>query len=454
MVNAQRTVSFLRKCREHNINIHTLTVVKNYLPIVRLALRPYERTDRVQLYSLSKPFTSLAFGILCEQGNIGLDDTLLSVFPEYERYVRDDRKKHVTFRNLLTMSSGHGKCHMGELYGEADVLKAYFSFPAERDPGSEFLYSTSATMMVAAAVERLTRQPLNEWLYPRLFRPLGISEIPEWDTVGGICQGGTGLRLCADELERFAALLAGRGSYCGQQIIPRDYFEAATANQLDTAPMHAAHDWKAGYGYQFWQNDGGGFRGDGAYGQLCVVFPGGGNYFVVTAEAGDMQLELDFCRELFYSLEQIPLSDSESEVIASEIYEPVRSAETLRFERTYLSDIYGRVKLRCDNDLFEIMFGDERFAAGNGYYVYSEPMLTDCSVHIFPEAVAGKRRVRARSCFEVCSGVVTATLRSTDTPHTLSMVYDINDDSVITLSTATASIGKGSVIKLDKPISR
>ena len=100
------------------------------------------------------------------------------------------------------------------------------------------------------------------------------------------------------------------------------------------------------------------------------------------------------------------------------------------------------------------MFGDERFAAGNGYYVYSEPMLTDCSVHIFPEAVAGKRRVRARSCFEVCSGVVTATLRSTDTPHTLSMVYDINDDSVITLSTATASIGKGSVIKLDKPISR
>ena len=37
--------------------------------------------------------------------------------------------------------------------------------------------------------------------------------------------------------------------------------------------MNGTSDWVAGYGFQFWRNARDGFRGDGAFGQLCMVFP-------------------------------------------------------------------------------------------------------------------------------------------------------------------------------------
>ena len=52
-------------------------------------------------------------------------------------------------------------------------------------------------------------------------------------------------------------------------------------------------DWCAGYGYQFWMNRRGGFRGDGAFGQLCVVLPENGIAAAVTAECTNMSAELD-----------------------------------------------------------------------------------------------------------------------------------------------------------------
>ena len=45
---------------------------------------------------------------------------------------------------------------------------------------------------------------------------------------------------------------------------------------------------------QFWLNDNGkGYRGDGAFGQLCIVIPDRGVTFILLAEATNMQREMD-----------------------------------------------------------------------------------------------------------------------------------------------------------------
>ena len=52
-------------------------------------------------------------------------------------------------------------------------------------------------------------------------------------------------------------------------------------------------DWCSGYGYQIWINAKEGFRGDGAFGQLCMVLPERDMVVAVMANCTDMQKEID-----------------------------------------------------------------------------------------------------------------------------------------------------------------
>ena len=52
-------------------------------------------------------------------------------------------------------------------------------------------------------------------------------------------------------------------------------------------------DWTSGYGYQFWRNARGGFRGDSACGQLSIVLPERNMVVAVQALVADMQTEVD-----------------------------------------------------------------------------------------------------------------------------------------------------------------
>ena len=62
--------------------------------------------------------------------------------------------------------------------------------------------------------------------------------------------------------------------------------------------MNGTPDWVAGYGFQFWRNARDGFRGDGAFGQLCMVFPSKNMVFAMEAYSEDMQEEINRVYEL------------------------------------------------------------------------------------------------------------------------------------------------------------
>ncbi|SCD35270.1 hypothetical protein GA0115240_10387 [Streptomyces sp. DvalAA-14] len=56
----------------------------------------------------------------------------------------------------------------------------------------------------------------------------------------------------------------------------------------DGTPAAAASDWQQGYGFQFWMSRHG-FRGDGAYGQFCVVLPEHDVVIAMTAATEQLQ---------------------------------------------------------------------------------------------------------------------------------------------------------------------
>ena len=77
--------------------------------VYRRGAEPAERRlrsdDRVNLYSVSKTFTSVALGIAEAEGRLALDDPALAYFPEFAKSAAPGLDQ-VTLRHLLTMTSG------------------------------------------------------------------------------------------------------------------------------------------------------------------------------------------------------------------------------------------------------------------------------------------------------------------------------------------------------------
>src|SRR5262249_45377290 len=79
-----------------------------------------------------------------------------------------------------------------------------------------------------------------------------------------------------------------KGKWNGQQLVPAAWVEAATARQTSNG-SNPNSDWDQGYGYQFWRARHGAYRGDGAFGQYCIVMPEQDAVVAITSGVRDMQ---------------------------------------------------------------------------------------------------------------------------------------------------------------------
>ena len=78
----------------------------------------------------------------------------------------------------------------------------------------------------------------------------------------------------------------------GRQLLPATWVEAATSLQVaNGSDPHS--DWSQGYGYQFWRSRHDSYRGDGAFGQYCIVIPGQDVVIAITSGVADMQAVMD-----------------------------------------------------------------------------------------------------------------------------------------------------------------
>jgi hypothetical protein len=127
-------------------------------------------------------------------------------------------------------------------------------------------------------------------LRSRLFDPLGIGQVG-WHTLAGREQGYTGLHARTEDVAKLGQLYLQRGRWGGSQLIPEDWVAQATSRQVDN-PNQPNPDWRQGYGFQFWMSRHG-YRGDGAFGQFCVILPEHDSVVVTTTATRDMQAVLD-----------------------------------------------------------------------------------------------------------------------------------------------------------------
>jgi CubicO group peptidase (beta-lactamase class C family) len=275
------------------IDLHSLLVMRHGKVIAEGWWAPYT-ADRVHLlYSLSKSFTSTAAGLAAAEGLLDLDATVLSYFPELDSEITDPRSRSMRVRHVAAMASGHTSETLDQARRNdpADLVRGFLLIPPDREPGSVFAYNQPCTYTLAAIVQRQTGQSLVDYLRPRLFDPLGIGDLDWIEQPPGQNIGFSGLHATTDAIARLGQLYLQRGRWGDRQILDPGWVAEATSKQVDN-PDEPNPDWRRGYGFQFWMSRHG-YRGDGAYGQFCLVLPEADAVLVTTAQTEDMQAILD-----------------------------------------------------------------------------------------------------------------------------------------------------------------
>jgi CubicO group peptidase (beta-lactamase class C family) len=280
---------------ESKINaVHSMMLVRHGKVVAEGWWAPYQAGDLHIMYSVSKSFTSTAIGLAQQEGLLNVNDLVISHFPELLPEDPAEQMKHMRIRDLLRMSSGH-QDDMNQLIKknpDGAWIKAFLATPVENKPGTRWVYNSACSYMLAAIVQKVSKQSLEEFLKPRLFEPLGILP-PMWGkSPEGINLGDGGLTLRTEDLAKFGLLYLQKGMWNGKRLLAERWVEDASSLQTSTGG-NPDSNWDAGYGYQFWRNKSVGYRADGAFGQFAFVLPKYDAVLAVTSGTGDMAGVMD-----------------------------------------------------------------------------------------------------------------------------------------------------------------
>jgi CubicO group peptidase (beta-lactamase class C family) len=293
-VDANGVLAFLDAVDAAGVELHSLMLVRHGHVVTEGWWAPY-RADHIQLlYSLSKSFTSTAIGMAQAEGLLSIDDAVIGFFPDRVPPGATSGLADLKVRHLLAMASGHAKDTWSALAeGGPDIVRTFLSIPLDREPGSYFCYNQGCTYTLSAIITRLTGQRLVDYLRPRLFDPLGIDQAHWVQTKEGIDQGFSGLHLTTESVAKLGQLYLQNGFWGGNQLVPESYVAEAQSKQVDNSHQADSPDWQQGYGFQFWVCRHRAYRGDGAFGQFCIVVPEADAVIACTAQVEDMQAEID-----------------------------------------------------------------------------------------------------------------------------------------------------------------
>ena len=279
---------FLEVIKESGQEFHSLMILRHGHLIAEAFWKPYSSEHRMQTYSLSKSFTSTAIGFAVSEGYLTVDDPVIKFFPDDLPAAINANLAALKVKHLLMMAVGHEKDSILTLEASAPGVrweKTFLSIPVVFTPGTKFLYNSGASYMLSSIVKKITGKTAHEFLRPRLYQPLNITNTTWGENFEGVNMGASHLRMPTEDLAKFGQLYLQKGMWNGKQVISKEWVAEASRKQIENGKNDSS--WGYGYGYQFWLNPPGGFRADGAFGQYSMVLPEQDAVVAITSESID-----------------------------------------------------------------------------------------------------------------------------------------------------------------------
>src|SRR4051794_6166511 len=139
---------------------------------------PVPRDDApYQIASISKQFAAAAILLLQADGKLSLDDTVSKYIPDITN------GDTITIRQLLSHTAGlqdywpqdYSFKAMATPVSPQGILDRWAKKPLDFTPGTKWQYSNTGYVVAGLIVEKVSGQPLLDFLKARIFTPLGIT---------------------------------------------------------------------------------------------------------------------------------------------------------------------------------------------------------------------------------------------------------------------------------------
>jgi CubicO group peptidase (beta-lactamase class C family) len=173
-----------RVLQETGVPSASIAIVKDgqiaYAKAYGLARRepalPATADMRYKIASNSKQLTAAAILLLAEQHKLSLDDKLARFFPKLTR------AQDISLRQLLTHTSGYQDYYAPDYlppYMQVDttpqaILAHWAMQPLDFEPGTRYQYSNTGYVVLGQVVEKVSGQPLLDFLRQHVFNELAM----------------------------------------------------------------------------------------------------------------------------------------------------------------------------------------------------------------------------------------------------------------------------------------
>jgi CubicO group peptidase (beta-lactamase class C family) len=137
---------------------------------------PVRPNTNFRLASITKQFTAMCILMLVDRGQLGLDESIVEIFPDAPEFMRP-----ITVTNLLQHTSGlldyedFVPADSPTQVTDRDVLQIVFATDSTYfEPGSDYRYSNSGYAVLAMVVEEQSGLSFAQFLKTNIFEPLGM----------------------------------------------------------------------------------------------------------------------------------------------------------------------------------------------------------------------------------------------------------------------------------------
>lgn len=298
---------------------------------------PMQKDTVFQIYSMSKPITSVGAMILQEEGRLFLRNPVSKYIPELGglevgvesidsttgemTFSTVPSQRDITIHDLLRHTSGltysyFGKSKVIMMYKEAglrnpdqtlqEMVMKLSKLPLAFQPGTAWEYSRS-TDVLGRVIEVVSGMSLNKFYEKRIFQPLKMNDTgfcvkaekidnvakpgpqAKWPSNYGTAppkclSGGAGLVSTAHDYARFLQMLLNGGELEGVRLLGRNSVEYMTSDHLGSIPKEGPRYFPGpgnGFGLGFTVREVAGVANlPGSVGDYSWMGAGGTNFFV------------------------------------------------------------------------------------------------------------------------------------------------------------------------------
>lgn len=144
-------------------------------------------TTKLRVGSVTKQFTCFAYLLLCESGDVGLDDPVGRFIPELNPIARQ-----VTMRQLMSHTSGIRDIYLlfalfNEPYSRSgriaqsvssnDLMSWYRDVDdVDAPPNTTWIYNNGGYLLLSTSIERISNRPLADFLREWVLEPIGLHD--------------------------------------------------------------------------------------------------------------------------------------------------------------------------------------------------------------------------------------------------------------------------------------